>query len=100
MSKELIDADTDEAAIALSESLNDDLKKRSDRLMNFFLPAYFVTGLAFAFFYDTWLMGIGVGTISLIAYYSVKSALPKSDLYQYVLSAVLGIFMAQYIYQM
>jgi signal transduction histidine kinase/CheY-like chemotaxis protein len=45
-------------------------------------------------------MAIGVGSISVLAYYSVKFALPSSNLYQYVLSAVLGIFMAQYIYQM
>lgn len=43
---------------------------------------------------------MGIGTLSLVAYYSVKWALPKSNLYQYVLSGVLGIFMAQFIYQM
>src|SRR6185369_10493152 len=36
----------------------------------------------------------------IIAYYSAKLVMPKSNLYQYVLGAVLGIFMAQYIYQM
>jgi signal transduction histidine kinase/CheY-like chemotaxis protein len=76
------------------------VKKRSDRLMNYFLAGYFVVGLVFALFYDTWLIAFGIGGISLLAYYSVKKALPDSDLYQYVLSAVLGIFMAQYIYQM
>jgi len=91
---------SDEAAVALSESLNEEVKKRSDKLMNIFLPAYFVTGLVFAMYYDTWLMAIGVGSISIVAYYSVKYALPKSELYQYVLSTVLGVFMAQYIYQM
>ncbi|MEO6977779.1 MAG: response regulator, partial [Mucilaginibacter sp.] len=34
------------------------------------------------------------------AYYSVKIALPDSSLYQYVLSTVIGVFMAQFIYQM
>ncbi|MCE7060830.1 response regulator [Dyadobacter sp. CY343] len=76
------------------------IKERSDHLMNFFLPGYFVIGLLLAVFYDTWLIAIGVGGILLIAYYSVKLALPKSDLYQYVLSAILGIYMAQFIYQM
>jgi len=77
-----------------------EVKKRSDRLMNFFLPGLFLIGLAFAFFYGTWLIAIGVGGISLLAYYSAKIALPDSSLYQYVLSVVLGIFMAQFIYQM
>ncbi|RCH53671.1 hypothetical protein DJ568_16680 [Mucilaginibacter hurinus] len=76
------------------------MQERSDRLMNFFLAGYFLLGLVFATFYDTWLIALGVGSISLLAYYSVKIALPSSDLYQYVLSAILGVFMAQYIYQM
>ncbi|PTT00238.1 hypothetical protein DBR11_10420 [Pedobacter sp. HMWF019] len=76
------------------------VKERSDRLMNYFLGLYFVLGLVFAIFYDTWLIAFGVGGLSLLAYYSVKIMLPTSDLYQYVLSAVLGIFMAQFIYQM
>ena len=77
-----------------------DVKKRSDRLMNYFLIGYFFTGLILAFFYDTWSIALGVGGLSLIAYYSAKLLLPGSDVYQYVLSAVLAIFMAQFIYQM
>jgi len=76
------------------------VEKRSDRIINYFLPAYFLGGLIFANFYDTWLIAIGVGGLSLAAYYLAKLFLPDSDLYQYILSAVLGIFMAQYIYQM
>jgi two-component system, sensor histidine kinase and response regulator len=76
------------------------VKKRSDRLMNYFLIGFFIGGFLFAFFYDTWSIAIGVGSLSLLAYYSVKIALPKSNLYQYVLSVVLAVFMAQYIYQM
>ena len=76
------------------------IKERSDGLMNYFLVSHFLVGLALAFFYDTWLIAFGVGGISLVAYYSVKIALPHSSLYQYVLSIVLGVFMAQFIYQM
>ncbi|OOQ59651.1 hypothetical protein BC343_05670 [Mucilaginibacter pedocola] len=76
------------------------MKERSDKLMNYFMAFYFVVGLGIAFFYDTWLIAIGVGGICVLAYYSTKFLLPDSDLYQYVLSAVLGIFMAQFIYQM
>src|ERR1700754_2938754 len=68
--------------------------------MNYFLAFYFVVGLGLALFYDTWLVAIGVGGICIVAYYSTKLLLPDSDLYQYVLSAILGIFMAQFIYQM
>ncbi|RAJ89098.1 methyl-accepting chemotaxis protein, partial [Larkinella arboricola] len=76
------------------------VQQQSDRMMNFFLIGYFLIGLLLATFYDTWLIALGVGGLSLLAYYSVKILLPDSDLYQYVLSAVLGIFMAQFIYQM
>jgi signal transduction histidine kinase len=68
--------------------------------MNYFLISYFLIGLILAGYYDTWLIAFSVGSISIVAYYSVKVALPNSNLYQYVLGVVLGIFMAQFIYQM
>ncbi len=74
--------------------------KASDSIINYFLLCYFAAGLVFAFYYDTWAIGIGVGGLSLMAYYFTRFVLPDSVLYQYVLSAVLGIFMAQFIYQM
>jgi two-component system sensor histidine kinase/response regulator len=78
----------------------DDVKNRSDRLVNYFLPLFFLAGLYFAQFYDTWNIAFGVGGIAILAYYSIKLLLPDSDLYQYVLSVCLGIFMMQFIYQM
>jgi PAS domain S-box-containing protein len=83
-----------------TESFRRAVKERSDKLMDYFLPAFFIAGLALAFYFDTWLIAVGVGGLCLIAYYSVKRLLKNSELYQYVLSVVLGIFMAQYIYQM
>src|SRR5689334_21605562 len=76
------------------------IKNKSDRIMNYFLSGFFTGGLLLAFFYDTWFVAIGVGGLSLVAYYSAKRALPHSNLYQYVASLVLGVFMAQDIYQM
>lgn len=76
------------------------VQRRSDRWMNYFLCGYFIIGLLFAVVYDTWLIAIGVGGLLLVAYYSTKYLLPRSNLYQYVLSTVLAVFMAQYIYQM
>src|ERR1700722_4266116 len=83
-----------------SEHFRAIVKRRSDRLMNYFLIGFFLVGLALAGYFNTWGIAIGVGGISLLAYYSIKLLLPSSDLYQYVLSAILGLFMAQYIYQM
>jgi signal transduction histidine kinase/DNA-binding response OmpR family regulator len=77
-----------------------DVKRRSDKLINYFLGFYFLAGLYFASFYDTWNIAFGVGGICLLAYYSTKWFLPQSSLYQYVLSVCMGIFMAQFIFQM
>ena len=76
------------------------VKTRSDKLINYFLTAFFLTGLYLAHYYDTYLIAFGSGGICLLAYYSIKWLLPESNLYQYVLSVCLGLFMAQYIYQM
>jgi signal transduction histidine kinase/CheY-like chemotaxis protein len=77
-----------------------DVKRRSDKLINYFLGFYFLAGLYFATFYDTWNIAFGIGGICLLAYYSTKWFLPESNLYQYVLSVCMGIFMAQFIFQM
>jgi signal transduction histidine kinase/ActR/RegA family two-component response regulator len=94
----IIHTDPEEQLHTVAFNLN--TKKRSDRIMNFFLPGFFCIGLGLAFYYDTWNIALGVGSLSLLAYYSAKLLLPSSNLYQYVLSAVLAIFMAQFIYQM
>jgi signal transduction histidine kinase len=76
------------------------VKHKSDKLMNYFLVSFFSAGLLFAIFYDTWLVAIGIGSLSLLAYYATKLLLPHSNTYQYIVSLVFGIFMAQFIYQM
>lgn len=76
------------------------MTKKSDTIINYVLIIYFLLGIALAFKYETWEIGVGVGTLNLIIYYSAKYFLKNSKLYQYVLSVVLAIFMAQYIYQM
>ena len=85
---------------AQTEFFQRQVRQRSDRLMNYFLTGFFLVGLLLSHYFDTWTIALGVGGLNLIAYYSVKLLLPDSDLYQYVLSVVVGVFMAQYIYQM
>ncbi len=80
--------------------MRNEVKKRSDYFFNFFLAGYTLLGFVFASFYDTWAISASISAICLTAYYSAKLLLPGSDLYQYVLSAVLGIFLAQFLYEM
>ncbi len=68
--------------------------------MNVALWIYFAVGFFWSFYYDTQLIAAGIGGLCLVAYYTTKILLPKSTLYQYVLSVIFGVFSAQYIYQM
>lgn len=82
------------------EACSLEIKEKSDKLMNYFLAGFFLLGLVFATFYDTWSVAFSIGGLSLLSYYSIKCFLPNSNKYQYVISAVFAVFMAQYIYQM
>jgi hypothetical protein len=76
------------------------MTQRSDTIINYVLAIYFLLGIALAFKYDTFEIGVGVGALNLLLYYSAKFFFKKSNFYQYVLAIVLAVFMAQYIYQM
>ncbi|PZR31496.1 MAG: hypothetical protein DI538_20935, partial [Azospira oryzae] len=77
-----------------------EINEKSDRTMAYALFAYFAFGIFLSFFYDTYVIAIGVGGLSLAAYFLTKFLLPNYKLYQYVVSAVFAIFSAQFIYQM
>lgn len=80
--------------------LFEEIKNRSDRIFSRFLVISFLFGIMLAAFYDTWVIAIGVGGLSLGAYFATKLLLPEGKLYQYVGASILAIFMAQFIYQM
>lgn len=77
-----------------------DIKEKSDVIMKYAMFAYFFFGLFLASFYDTFSVAFGVGGLCVATYFFTKSVLPKSTLYQYVASAILAVFAAQFIYQM
>lgn len=78
----------------------DEQRTQADKYTLGMLGFYFVFGLVVAPFYDTWAIAFVVGGLSVAAVYIPKKLLPASDLYIYVLSFVLAIFMGQFIYQM
>jgi two-component system sensor histidine kinase/response regulator len=91
-------------AVYLSEydlkALHKDIYAKGNRIIERLLMLMFLFGVFIAFFYDTWLIAFGVGSLCLFAYFITKKLLPDSNLYQYILSSVCTIFAAQYIYQM
>jgi hypothetical protein len=72
----------------------------ADQVNEILLLVMFLFGIFIAFFYDTWLVGVAVGGLSIVGYYVSKKMLPDSNVYQYVLSGIYAIFAAQFIYQM
>lgn len=78
----------------------DEIYKRADRVTEITIGGYFLFGIFLAFFYDTWLVGLGVGSLCLILYFGIKSLLKGKYVHHYIGSLVLAIFMAQFIYQM
>jgi hypothetical protein len=90
--------------ITLSEDslrgLYQEIYVKADRIIRWLLVVMYLFGFFIAFFYETWLVAFGVGSLCVFAYFISKKILPNSNLYQYVLSAICAIFAAQYIYQM
>ncbi|MEM9341039.1 MAG: methyl-accepting chemotaxis protein [Bacteroidota bacterium] len=74
--------------------------KKSDQIMWLFMATYYLFGIIISFKYGTWFIGISVGTLNLAAIVIAQRMQPETKLYQYVASAVLAVFMAQFIYQM
>src|SRR3954467_13440806 len=74
------------------------MRKRSDALIELFLIIYFFAGIAIAFYYDTWLIAFVVRGSCLLAYFIAKKLFPNTNVYHYVASGMLGVFMAQFIY--
>lgn len=77
-----------------------EVNSKSDRAIAIALFSFFTFGLSLSFFYDTLFIALAVGGICLVAYFSIKILLPDKVLYQYVASAVLAVYSAQFIYQM
>ncbi len=77
-----------------------EINLKSDKLIQYFLWAYFGFGIFLAPFHDTWLTALGVGSVCLLAYWLPKLLLPRLSVHRYMASIVLGVFMAQFIYQM
>ncbi|UII22924.1 GAF domain-containing protein [Fulvivirga ligni] len=78
----------------------DAINKSSDKVIETLLSAYLLFGIFLAIFYDTWLIALTSGPLILALYFVTKLTFPNKTAHHYVASLGLGIFMAQFIYQM
>lgn len=92
----------DEHTLSRAElkELNKEIYRKADKFTEPILGFMFLFGVLIAFFYDTWILALGIGGLNVLAYFSTKKFLPEYNLYQYIFSAVSAIFAALYIYQM
>ncbi|AYB31871.1 hypothetical protein [Chryseolinea soli] len=81
------------------DRLTREINKRSDKLIEIFLIGYFLFGVVIAALYDTWFIAIAVGGILLAIYFLSKKLFPDGNVNQFVASAVVGVYMGQFIYQ-
>ncbi len=70
------------------------------QFLSYALSSLFIFGLVISFVYDTYLIAITVGSLNLFMYFSTLKLASDKLWYQYVGSLSLGVFMAQFIYQM
>lgn len=77
-----------------------EINEKSDAIIKFTLWGYFAFGFFLAFFYDTYLIALVSGGLCLAAYFLTKTILPDSGWHRYLASVLVGVFSAQYIYQM
>lgn len=77
-----------------------EVNRKADRSMQIALICYFLFGIFLSFFYDTYMVALGVGALNLLAFFVTKSLLPNSNFYRYVLGGIYAVFAAQFIYQM
>lgn len=85
---------------SLKRDFFDQIDRNSDRIIEMILVVYFVFGIFLSFFYETYLFGFVVGGLILISYFLSKALLFQYKVHHYVGSAAVGLFMAQFIYQM
>ncbi|HYF33219.1 MAG TPA: PAS domain-containing sensor histidine kinase [Chitinophagaceae bacterium] len=57
------------------------IKKRSDRLINLYLVAFFLTGLTLAIFYNAWVIALAIGGLCIAGFYTAKRQIKSMQRY-------------------
>lgn len=79
-------------------NITTDTIKSAGKTVEYVILIFFFFGIFLAFFYDSWIVAFGVGIPIMVLYYATKEL--KKNLLPYISSLLLGVFVAQFIYQM
>jgi methyl-accepting chemotaxis protein len=74
--------------------------READDIVHYFIWGYFFFGLFLSIFYDTWVLGIVMGSISISIYYFFRSLFQTKFITRIVISLLLWNFTVQFILQM
>ena len=78
----------------------DRLNQDVDRVIGYFVVGFFVLGLLLIPFYNTWIFGLGIGSLNLLLYLVASSWISSPLIRRQVISLIFSIFMLQFIGQM
>lgn len=84
---------------AKAETMNA-VYRLGDRLMLWLVGFHVVLGFLLSFYYDTWVVQLGVGCVAAAAFYLCARLYPGRLITRSVAGLTLQLFVAQYIYQM
>ncbi|MCS7084478.1 MAG: response regulator [Bacteroidia bacterium] len=76
------------------------VRMQANTIISFFVLLHWTLGLLLCFYYDTWLVHLGVGTPATLAFFWVKSRYPDKFITRVTAGIVFQAFTAQHIYQL
>ncbi|MGK7389570.1 MAG: PAS domain-containing protein [Candidatus Cyclobacteriaceae bacterium M2_1C_046] len=79
---------------------HDKVNKEADKIVHYFIWGYFFFGLFLSVFYDSYILAVVMGGISMGVYYFFRSLFPGRLLTRLVISFLLWNFAVQFILQM
>ncbi|GAA0892379.1 hypothetical protein GCM10009122_20580 [Fulvivirga kasyanovii] len=82
------------------KSFHNRVNEEADSIINYFMVGYFVFGLFLSIFYNTWLLGIVMGGVSLGLYFLAKTFLSGRLIFRLIVSFLFWNFGTQFIIQL
>jgi len=77
-----------------------EVHEEADGILKYFIVGYFILGLLLSFFYDSWVLGLVMGGISIGIFYLSESLFKGKFLHRLITSFLMWNFPVQYIIQM